>query len=149
MHKRKKDEIMAITIQNYLNKNNLSISQISRQTGIGVSTLATAFKKPVENWTIKILNAVAQAAGERPSTLLDKLQDDSYKLEIDNKEQTIQGIKISNSDKFQTVRFAVEANYFEGWKPSKEDIKFLCDYYDNPSPEDQADFNTIWNDNNE
>lgn len=38
-----------------------------------------------------------------------------YFLDIDNKERTIQGIKIANKTKFQAIRFVVENNWFEGW----------------------------------
>lgn len=63
-----------------------------------------------------------------------------YFLNIDNKEQTIQGIKITNKTKFQAIRFVVENNWFEGWEPTQSDILDLCEEWDNPDPAAIADF---------
>lgn len=49
----------------------------------------------------------------------------SFVLKIDNATQTIQGIHISDKLLFTQLRFVVENNCLEGWKPSKEDIKYL------------------------
>lgn len=62
-----------------------------------------------------------------------------YELKIDSEKQTIQGVHIDNSEKFKAIRFVVESNYADGWRPSKEDVEHLRNYYDNPLSETQND----------
>lgn len=62
-----------------------------------------------------------------------------YELKIDSENQTIQGVHIDNNEKFRAIRFVVASNYADGWRPSKEDVEHLRNYYDNPLSETQND----------
>ena len=65
-------------------------------------------------------------------------------LKIDNEAQTIQGVHIPNKNKFQLIRADTTSNYFEGWRPTKEDVHHLSDYFAENHPEEQAKLKKIW-----
>jgi lambda repressor-like predicted transcriptional regulator len=131
-------------IKSILERNHLTLSQISDASGITTSTLSSAFDRPVQSWSIKILNGAAKGLHMRPSDLLILLQHDSYKLDIDDGTQTIQGVHITDMAEYRTVKFAVINEELEGWQPSREDILRLVDAARNPDPEIAADYRRIF-----
>lgn len=50
-----------------------SLSEISQVSHVPRSTLAHAWNKPVENWSVRVLTAFAQGLGYKPEELLDEL----------------------------------------------------------------------------
>lgn len=50
-----------------------SLSEISQISHVSRSTLAHAWDKPVENWSVRVLTAFAQGLSYKPEELLAKL----------------------------------------------------------------------------
>ncbi|TSO26298.1 helix-turn-helix domain-containing protein [Lactobacillus sp. LL6] len=126
---------MTTTISAILNNNNLTVADIASKSGVARSTLGNAIKKPIESWSIRVLNAFAKGLGMQSPDLLSKLQSDNYELKIDDKHQMIQGIQISDKELYQQVKFAVVNNHLEGWQPTRDDILYLLKEVQNPDPE--------------
>lgn len=63
-----------------------------------------------------------------------KRSSNSYKLNIDDTRQTIQGIVIPDKEMYQQIRFVIENNHLEGWKPEKEDVEYLLKNAMHPDP---------------
>jgi hypothetical protein len=118
-----------------LNNQNISVREVSEISKVPFSTLNNAMKKPIETWSIRVLNAFALALNQAPSKLLEILQPNGYELRIDNDAQTIQGVYIPDKVLFTQIRFVVENQHLEGWKPDKKDIEYLLDRAYNPDPE--------------
>lgn len=126
---------MTTTISAILNNNNLTVADIASKSGVARSTLGNAIKKPIESWSIRVLNAFAKGLGMQSPDLLSKLQSDNYELKIDDKNQMIQGIQISDKELYQQVKFAVVNNHLEGWQPTRDDILYLLKEVQKPDPE--------------
>jgi transcriptional regulator with XRE-family HTH domain len=132
------------TIQEILQKNNLTQSDVAKMSGISLATINQAIKKPVSSWSVRILNAIAGALHQSPGKLLDRLQKNQYTLEIDNQRQTIQGVHINDRTSFQQLRFVVQNNVLEGWEPTTEDILFLVDSGEHPDPQLEKEYEEIF-----
>lgn len=134
------------TIQEILQKNNLTQSDVAKMSGISLATINQAIKKPVSSWSVRILNAIAGALHQSPGELLDRLQKNQYTLEIDDQRQTIQGVKIEDLELYQEIRFVVQNNVLEGWEPTTEDILFLVDSAEHPDPKLEKEYREIFGD---
>ncbi|MEO5285928.1 helix-turn-helix domain-containing protein [Limosilactobacillus allomucosae] len=132
------------TIQEILQKNNLTQSDVARASGISLATINQAIKKPVSSWSIRILNAIAEVLHQSPGKLLDRLQKSQYSLEINDQYQTIQGVKINDLELYQNIRFVVQNNVLEGWEPTTEDILFLVDSAEHPDPKLEKEYQEIF-----
>jgi transcriptional regulator with XRE-family HTH domain len=135
---------MATVIMNLLAQRNLSIYDVARKSGVSKSTLQNASEKPIENWSIRVLNAFAKGLGKKSSELLDILQPNNYNLEINNSAQTIQGVYIPNKQTFLNIRFTVEMEHMEGWNPTKRDIEYLLNEAERPDPELTAQIEQVF-----
>lgn len=122
---------MSTLIMDLLNNNDLTIDDIAEVSGFSQSVLQEATKKPVEEWSIKVLNAFAKGLRKEPSELLDILQLDEYSLEIDDEAQTIQDVHIADKHTFLDIKHKIEMQYEEGWKPEKDDVEYLLSIADN------------------
>ena len=61
-------------IQDLFIEHNISVKNISEQTGIPYTTLQSAYKRPLKHWSVAILEATSEAMGmgiEQLITLLD------------------------------------------------------------------------------
>jgi hypothetical protein len=130
------DEVMT----NY----NTNLSDIAHKSGISKTTLSNAFKRPINTWTIRILNGVAKAINETPEKLLHLLQGDQYSLVINDHEQSIQGVKIPDLPTYRNVKFTVKSNVMEGWRPSRSDIEELKVFTEISHPELDQKFKDIF-----
>lgn len=74
------------------------------------------------------------------------MQIDGYELEINNKEQTIQGVYIPDKGLFQQVRFVVESEHLEGWNPKTKDIKYLLNTLNHPDSELDDEIDKLFGD---
>lgn len=126
---------MATTISALLNEQQLAIADLASQSGIDQAALAKAVEKPVATWSIAVLNAFAQGLGMQASDLLNQLQPNDYKLQIDDQKQIIQGLHISDYKLYQQVKFAVVNDHLEGWQPKREDVQYLLAEIQRPDPE--------------
>ncbi|BAQ57909.1 helix-turn-helix domain-containing protein [Lactobacillus acetotolerans] len=136
---------MANPILGYLDNQRISINEVSKKSGVAVSTLDNAVKKSIESWSIRTLDAFALALNEKPGDLLNKLQPNPYTLNIKDGKQTIQGVYIPDKEMYQQIRSAVEDNHLEGWNPTSKDVKFLLKNALNPNPKDMERIDRIWN----
>ncbi|MGG7056793.1 helix-turn-helix domain-containing protein [Clostridium tertium] len=57
----------------YLQRNNSKRYEIYKKTGVSQQLLATHTKKKVENYSNKVIMALAEALGKTPGTVLDEL----------------------------------------------------------------------------
>ncbi|MDF7683793.1 XRE family transcriptional regulator [Lactobacillus sp. ESL0679] len=140
---------MTTVIYKLLENKNISLNEVARKSSVPVTTLANAAKKPIEAWTIRILNAFALGLDELPSHLLVKLQPKTYQLKINDDEQKIQGVYIPDKATYYQIRSVVEASHLEGWNPQPEDIQYLVNKAYNPDPELEKEYEKIFGDSNE
>lgn len=115
-----------------LEASHTTATQIARDTGINPSTLTQAYKKPIDTWSVRVLNATAKGLRTTPARLLEQLQGDKYELEINDDEQVIQGVHFPDSTEYHKMRFLVVNETLEGWKPSREDILRMADRIAHP-----------------
>lgn len=59
-----------------------------------MTTLRSSITKPIEKWSIRVLNAFAKSLDKSAGDLLNILEPKEYSFEIDNDNQTIQGVFI-------------------------------------------------------
>lgn len=71
---------------------------------------------------------------------------EEYKLEINNKEQIIQGIYILGKEVYQQIRFVVEMEHLEGWNPTRNDIQYLLDTVKHPNPKLDVEIDKLFGD---
>ncbi|HAT53860.1 MAG TPA: XRE family transcriptional regulator [Lactobacillus sp.] len=116
---------MATSILTLLNDQQLSLTDVSRDSGIGLSTLSTAIKRPVETWSLRIINGLAKSLFMKPGDLVDEIQDLPYQLMINDQKQTIQGVYIANKSDYMNIKFVVKSTAMEGWQPEAQDIRRL------------------------
>ena len=136
--------IMSATIVKLLESKNMSVTKVSEISNVPLSTLRNAIVKPIETWSIRVLNAFAIGLGERPGDLLNALEAQPYILDINDETQTIQGVFIADKETYQQIRTVVEVNHLEGWNPTKSDIQELLDEAINPNPQVAERFEKIW-----
>ena len=135
---------MNAAISKLLNNANLTIRDISKKTNVPTTTLSNALNKPIESWSIRVLNAVAAGLDERPGDLLNMLQPKAYILDINDENQSIQGVVIPDKFMYQQIRGVVEASHLEGWNPEKSDIEYILDSVINPDPKELKRIDEIW-----
>lgn len=137
---------MPAVISGLLDQKNVSLKEVSEKSGVPVSTLSNAAKKPIESWSIRVLNAFAKGLDEEPSDLLNILQPKGYQLDINDRKQTIQGVYISDKELYQQIRFVVEMEHLEGWNPTTKDIRYLLSSAKNPDPELDKEIDKLFGD---
>ncbi|WP_302118543.1 helix-turn-helix transcriptional regulator [uncultured Limosilactobacillus sp.] len=141
--------MMAESIVNILKTNNITVSFVAQESGLDVAQVSAALKRPVATWSIQILNAFADALAERPGELLDQLQDLPFQLQTDDDHLMIQRVRFSNRSSYQQVRFAVESNVLEGWKPTAKEIRLLKEAAETPDTEMQTEIERLFGDKND
>ncbi|MCO6529779.1 helix-turn-helix domain-containing protein, partial [Lactobacillus sp.] len=62
---------MSATIVKLLESKNMSVTKVSEISKVPLSTLRNAIVKPIETWSIRVLNAFAIGLGEKPGDLLN------------------------------------------------------------------------------
>lgn len=125
----------------------VNLTDIAEQSGISKTTLSNAFKRSTDSWTIRILNGVALALNETPSKVLVLLQGDHYRLQINDQDQTIQGVHITDPDDYRNIKFAVKNNVMEGWRPTRADIEDLKAFIGVPHPELETEYRETFGEN--
>ena len=65
----------------------MSVTKVSEISNVPLSTLRNAIVKPIETWSIRVLNAFAIGLGERPGDLLNALEAQPYILDINDETQ--------------------------------------------------------------
>lgn len=114
-----------------------------------MSTLSQAFQKPVESWSIRILNALALATYSDPGYVLDEIQERTFKYVVDREKQTIQGYYIPDPHDFWRIEAAVHNTVMEGYQPTKQDIAEIYARSLQPRPELDKDYQEIFEGKNE
>lgn len=140
---------MSATIVKLLKSKNISVAKVAEASNVPLSTLRNSIVKPIETWSIRVLNAFAIALKEKPGDLLNMLETQPYILDINDETQTIQGVFIANKEIYQQIRTVVEVNHLEGWNPTKSDIQELLDEAIQPDPVVAERFEEIWGKDNE
>lgn len=135
---------MTTTIKKLLNSQNISIADVAAISNVPVTTLRSSITKPIETWSIRVLNAFAKALNESAGDLLNKLEQKEYSLEIDNKNQTIQDVFIRDKYIFQEMRGVIEASHLEGFNPTSKDIEDIQDAVMNPDQQEVERIEKIW-----
>ena len=133
---------MSATIVKLLKSKNISVAKVAEASNVPLSTLRNSIVKPIETWSIRVLNAFAIALKEKPGDLLNM-------LDINDETQTIQGVFIANKEIYQQIRTVVEVNHLEGWNPTESDIQELLDEAIQPDPVVAERFEEIWGKDNE
>lgn len=140
---------MNAAVSKLLNNANLTIRDISKKTNVPTTTLSNALNKPIESWSIRVLNAIAAGLDKRPGDLLNMLQPTAYTLDINDENQSIQGVVIPDRFMYQQIRGVIEASHLEGWNPEKSDIEYILDSVINPDPRELKRIDEIWGKDNE
>ena len=140
---------MISTIEKYMSNKGVSITDVSKASGISMSTLSNAFNKPITTWSIRILNGLAATTFDDPAKVLAELQPRPFKYVVDEKKQTIQGFHIADPDLFWTVESAVHSSVMEGWQPTKADISDAYRVATEYQPEMESDFRRIFGEKDE
>lgn len=131
-------------VQEIMKQYDVTLSEIAHHSGISKTTLSGAFNRPVESWSIRILNGVAKALHESPSDLLKELQEEQYEFKFDDEEQTIMGVKFEDEFDYQAAKFAIYNNVIEGWEPTKEDVAELKAFGEVEHPELESKMHRIF-----
>lgn len=140
---------METTINRLLKSKNISILEVAEKNAVSASTLRKAASKPLENWSLRVLNAFAIGLNLRAGDLLNMLQPKEYKLDINDKNQTIQVVYVSNKAMYLELRGIIEASHLEGWNPTKKDVENILDGVLNPDPEEVKEIMEICEDSDE
>lgn len=136
---------MTEMIMNLLSSRDLSLKKVAEKSDVSINTLKKSVHKPIESWSIRVLNAFAIGLDTSPGELLNTLEPTPYILNINDHEQTIQGVFIADKETFQQIRAVIEANHLEGWNPTASDVQDLLNSANNPNPDMVKRFNEIWN----
>lgn len=140
---------MTATIKKLLNSQNLSLNDVATISNVPLTTLRSSITKPIEKWSIRVLNAFAKSLDKPAGDLLNMLEQKEYSLEIDNKNQTIQGVFIRDKFVFQEMRGVIEASHLEGFNPTAKDIEDIRNSVMNPDPQEVERIDKIWGGDNE
>ena len=97
---------MAENIINILKTNNMTVAFVAQESGLDVAQVNETLKRPVATWSIQILNALADALGERPGELLERIQDFDFHLHTDDNQLTIQRVQFQTPSSYQQPGFA-------------------------------------------
>ncbi|MCT3055772.1 XRE family transcriptional regulator [Leuconostoc citreum] len=117
--------IMAQDIMTMLDDQKVSLTDVANVANIGLSTLSTAVKRPVDTWSLRIINGLARALYMQPGELVNRIQDVPFELDVNDQKQTIQGVFISDSTQYKQIKFVVNSTVMEGWQPDVKDIERL------------------------
>ena len=117
--------IMAQDIMTMLDDQKVSLTDVANVANIGLSTLSTAVKRPVDTWSLRIINGLARALYMQPGELVNRIQDVPFELDVNDQKQTIQGVFISDSTQYKQIKFVVNSTVMEGWEPDVKDIERL------------------------
>ncbi|MBI0121321.1 helix-turn-helix domain-containing protein [Lactobacillus sp. M0398] len=135
---------METAISRLLKSRNINIVDVAKKSAVSASTLRKAAVRPLETWSVRVLNAFATGLNERAGDLLNMLQPKEYKLDINDEKQTIQGVYVSDKAMYLELRGVIEASHLEGWNPTKKDIESVLDGVLNPDPEEVKEIMEIW-----
>ena len=80
---------MAENIINILKTNNMTVAFVAQESGLDVAQVNETLKRPVATWSIQILNALADALGECPGELLERIQDFDFHLHTDDSARAV------------------------------------------------------------
>lgn len=61
-------------------------------------------------------------------------------LEINSKQQTIQGVPLANTSNFLSLRAILQAEHLEGFNPTKEDVEEII----KKSKQEDKDFDRLY-----
>lgn len=125
------------------------MTDVSKSSGISMSTLSNAFSKPIESWSIKILNGLALTTFSDPGWVLSELQAKPFRYVVDREKQTIQGYYIPDPHDFWRIEAAVHNTVMEGYQPTKQDIAEIYERSLQPRPKLDKDYQEIFGDKNE
>lgn len=64
-------------------------------------------------------------------------------LKVDDKNHMIQGVKIPE-DMYLNFKAAVRYSVMEGWKPTKQDIKYLVERLQSDDPVVEKEMKDLW-----
>lgn len=140
---------MISAVEKYMSNKGVSITDVSKASGISMSTLSNAFSKPITTWSIRILNGLAATTFDDPAKVLSELQPRPFKYVVDEENQTIQGFHIEDTDIFWAVESAVHSSVMEGWQPTKSDISDAYRVATEYQPEMESDFRRIFGEKDE
>lgn len=140
---------MIQAVENYMSNHGITMTDVSKNSGISMSTLSQAFQKPVESWSIRILNALALVTYSDPGYVLDEIQERTFKYVVDREKQTIQGYYIPDPHDFWRIEAAVHNTVMEGYQPTKQDIAEIYARSLQPRPELDKDYQEIFEGKNE
>ena len=140
---------MINVVEKYMKNKGISITDISKASGISMSTLSNAFNKRVTTWSIRILNGLAAATFDDPSKVLAEIQTRPFKYVVDEEKQTIQGFHIEDPQLFWTIESAVHSSVMEGWQPTKADIMDTYRVATEYQPKMESDFKRIFGEKDE
>ena len=104
---------METAISRLLKSRNISIVDVAKKSAVSASTLRKAAVRPLETWSVRVLNAFATGLNERAGDLLNMLQPKEYKLDINDEKQTIQGVYVSDKAMYLELRGVIEASHLE------------------------------------
>ncbi|QNQ82069.1 helix-turn-helix transcriptional regulator [Lactobacillus sp. PV037] len=131
-------------ISTLLKQENITLTKISKQFNIPRKVIQRALKQKPDAWSPKVLNAFATSLSKTPGELIALLLPDTYVLEINDPNQTIQDVYIEDKETYQQIRFIVESEHLEGWEPTRTEIEFLLNQALEPNLDLQNEIDQIW-----
>ena len=70
-----------------------------------------------------------------------------WKLDINENEQTIQGVKIADRHTFQQIQFSIINEVLEGWQPTAKDIQNSIHAVTHPDGDTVAAYRQVFGEN--
>lgn len=137
---------MIKAVENYMKNNGITMTDVSKRSGISMSTLSNAFSKPIENWSVKTLNGLAAATYSDPGRVLSEIQPRPFSYDVDREKQTIQGYHISDPHDFWRIEAVVHNSVMEGYQPTKQDIAEIYERSKQPRPEYDREYQELFGD---
>lgn len=134
---------MDVKVEQLLKDNSLTLRDISEQSLISETMLSSAFSKPIDTWSVRVLKALAKSLNLRIDELDAKLSAKPFTLDVDEDKHMIQGVKVPN-DLFFSVYSSVNFNVMEGWQPSANDIENLVNQMQQSDVTLDEEINKLW-----
>lgn len=125
---------MLSKVTKFLKDNHLTLNQVSRASDISPSTLSNTFKRPVNSWKIGVLLKLAKMVHAPINDIIKYFSGYHWTLDINNQDQTIQGVHIKNKKTFKIIKSTITVECIEGWKPTKTDVEEVVNHYYHPLP---------------